>query len=246
MPALESWPIAAPAGQPGSAVWHVDLATARADDPTGLSPDERARAARFVRREDRERFIGSHLALRHILAGYLGRHPDELRFGSEPGGKPRLAHPDPEGLRFNLSHSGRHALVGVASTATIGVDVEAVRPIGDALTIARAHFHPAETAELASLPDPDLTSAFFACWTRKEAVVKALGLGLAQPLDRFRVTLPPAAAAVLRWEDETAARLDWSMHHLDLGPDAVGAVAITRAGEPCARYRLPPGWAASR
>ena len=239
------WPVADPTGQPGNAVWHVDLATIPppgTGDPAWLSLEETARAARFLRRADRDRFIRSHQALRYVLGLHLGRHPRDSAFRTGAHGKPELDDPAAGHLPFNLSHSANHALIGIGAAA-IGVDVEAERPITDALAIARAHFHPGEVADLTRLSGSARLRAFFACWTRKEAVVKALGLGLSLPLDRFRVTLPPAEPAILTWEQASGSEVGWSMHHLDLGPDAVGAVAIARAGTPCARYRLPPNWA---
>jgi 4'-phosphopantetheinyl transferase len=240
------WRAATPVRQPGSAVWHVDLeATAPivVGKAAWLSADEAARADRFLRREDRDRFIRSHQALRYILAGYLDRSPEAVRFRIGPPGKPELDVPDQDALHFNLSHSGRHALIGVADGISIGVDVEAIRPFGDPMAVARAHFHPGEIADLARLSGAAREAAFFACWTRKEAVVKALGTGLSFPLDRFRVALPPADPAVLRWEGAGDPTPEWTIHHLDPGVDAVGAAAIAQACEPCIRYRLPPDWA---
>jgi 4'-phosphopantetheinyl transferase len=207
-----------------------------------LSADERARAGRFQRRDDRDQFIASHLAFRSILAGYLGRHPSALRFQSSPGGKPELDHPDHGRLRFNLSHSSRHALIGISDEAAIGVDIEAIRPIDDVMAIARAHFHAREIAALEALSGLQQRDAFFACWTRKEAVLKALGVGLSLPLNQFCVSLPPAEADILRWERADPSPLGWSMHHLAPGPDVVGAVAILQPNKPCARFRLAPSW----
>lgn len=242
MSSRKAWSFTDPAAHCGTAVWHVDLDKVSINDPGWLSPGESRRGARFLRREDRERFIRSHLALRRILAGTLGCHPAALRFRSEAGGRPELEGPDGERLRFNLSHSGDHALVGISRSAAIGVDIEVIRPLGDAMRIAAAHFHPGEIADLVNTPDADRTTAFFACWTRKEAVVKALGDGLSLPLDRFRVSVPPAKIAVLESERIPARPSEWSMHHLDLGAEAVGAVAIPRADEDCALFRLPPNW----
>lgn len=244
-PLSQSWLSAEPGGQSGHAVWHVDLEglpPVGGNAPCWLSSDEQERAARFLRHADRERFVRGHQALRYVLGAYLGRAPEALRFRAGPQGKPELDGSDRDRLPFNLSHSGRHVLIGIGEWA-IGVDVEAYRPIGDPLAIARAHFHPGEIADLTCLPGSERIGAFFRCWTRKEAVVKALGLGLSLALDRFRVALPPFEASVLRWEQADPSERGWSLQDLDLGPDAVGAVAIPQAGAPCARYRLPPTWA---
>lgn len=244
-PLPQSWLSAEPEGQGGHAVWHVDfesLPPVGADAFSWLSPDEQWRAARFLRHADRERFIRSHQALRYVLGAYLDRAPATLRFRAGSRGKPELDGSDRDRLTFNLSHSGRHVLIGIGDTA-IGVDVEAYRPIGDPLAIARAHFHPAEVAALTRLSGSERIGAFFRCWTRKEAVVKALGLGLSLALDRFRVAVTPSEAALLCWERADPSEKGWSLHDLDLGPEAAGAVAIPRTGVPCARYRLPPTWA---
>lgn len=245
---MSCWQLAEPEGQLGCAIWHVDLANvivAHAAETRGLSEGERARAARFLRVEDRNRFIFSHLALRRILAGYLARPPEALRFRRAPGGKPDLDGPDRGRLHFNLSHSGSHALIGIARDVAIGVDVEEARPIGDPMAIARAHFHPGEVADLEGLPKPLRDAAFLACWTRKEAVVKALGTGLALPLSDFRVSVPPEPVAVLAWATGPAPSPGWSLHHLAF-PDATGTVAIARPGEPCALYRLAADQAEGR
>src|SRR5258708_27232070 len=108
-------------------------------------------------------------------------------------GKPRLA--ESELGAFNLSHSGGLALFGFAETGEIGIDVEQIHPLADLLDIAQRFFCPAETAELISLPANQREHAFFRCWTRKEAYIKALGEGLSMTLDYFQVTLPPGEAA---------------------------------------------------
>lgn len=244
-PLSQSWLGAEPGGQSGHAVWHVDLEglpPVGADAPWSLSPDEQQRAARFLRHADRERFVRGHQALRYVLGAYLGRAPEALRFRAGPQGKPELEGSDRGRLTFNLSHSGRHVLIGIGDTA-IGVDVEAYRPIGDPLAIARAHFHPGEVADLTHLSGSERIGAFFRYWTRKEAVVKALGHGLSLSLDRFRVAVTPSEAALLCWEQPDPSEEGWSLHDLDLGPGAAGAVAIPRTAAPCARYCLPPRWA---
>ncbi|MGU3358715.1 4'-phosphopantetheinyl transferase family protein [Methylobacterium sp. M6A4_1b] len=206
-----------------------------------LSPEERARADRFYRHMDRARFIESHAALRLILGRYRDLPPCDVVFAQEAGGKPVLAPAQRAGLHFNLSHSGAHALIGVSHCAPIGVDVEAIRPVGDPLAIVRAHFHPVEIAALAGAPHDRQAPLFFQCWTRKEAVVKALGMGLALPLDGFSVDGP--SPVTIRWEGEDPASDGWSLIDLDIETDVVGAVAIPLADHPCRLFRLPANWA---
>lgn len=238
------WVEAMPGPCSGPTVWRVDLHLDPDDSEPGaglLSPEEQARADRFRRAEDRQRYRQSHAALRLVLGHTLDAPPLDLRFATSATGKPHLIRTGRPALHFNLSHSGRHALIGIASESEIGVDVEAIRPIGDPLAIARPHFHPDEITDLTRLPAPDRDAAFFRCWTRKEAVVKALGTGLSLPLDHFSVSVPPAAGAV-RWMRSGPA--GWSLCDLPLGPDAVGTVAIPLPNQGVRRLRLPTDWAA--
>ena len=197
-----------------------------ADAERLLSPDERDRAARFALPHLRSRWVAARTALRTILGSYLDRPPASLAFAIGARGKPSLEGP----LHFNLAHSGDLALVAVTSAAPIGVDLEQVRPVREAEAIARRFFSPDECADLAAVSHPDRDYAFLSCWTRKEALLKASGEGLALPLDRFRVSVIPGAPARLLSVagDETAARA-WWLAHLDPAPGFVGAVAL--AGE---------------
>lgn len=170
----------------GSCVVH--LSHARLDEMSQvalvLSPDEEARAARFFRPSDASRFRAAHGFLRHVLAAHTGHHPALLRFCVNSFGKPSLAPPE---VTFNLSHSADMALVGVTQAAAIGVDIEAERDLPDHMAIARSTFSDTEIRALEQSDASDRLGAFFRCWTRKEAVVKALGGGLSIPLDSFTV-----------------------------------------------------------
>lgn len=222
-------------------VWIVDLALSEARlarCAALLSPKERDRADKFLRPADRARHTASHAALRLVLARALGLDPGEIAFAAGPAGKPELAGPA-GGLRaFNLSHSGAHALVGLARGAEIGVDVEAIRPLPDALRIARAHFSPDEAAALAAIAPTDIERAFFGLWTRKEAVVKALGAGLSLPLDRFSVTVPPAAPRLSRMDGPGG----WTLADVETGPGTAATVAVRAFDAAITMHRLPPDW----
>ena len=239
----DGWTVTEPGPAETIRIWNVDLALsadrlARCD--AWLSPAEAARAGRFRRVEDRDRSRASHAALRLILAHALGVAAEALAFATGPAGKPELAGAHAGALQFNLSHSGSRALVGVSPKAAIGVDVEALRPIPDALRIARAHFARAEAEALAALPPEAVGAAFTGLWTRKEAVVKALGAGLSLPLDRLALTLPPAPPRLvaIAGDDPEA----WSLHHLEPGPGTVGTAAIRAPGAAIARCTLPQDW----
>jgi 4'-phosphopantetheinyl transferase len=145
-----------------------------------LDDDERDRAERLRRPPARDRFVVAHGLLRIILARYLAIAPAAVRFSYGVSGKPGLA--GDTALRFNLSHSGPLALYAVASTRDVGIDVERIRSDVDAAALTRRFFTPREAAALAHLPAAARLPAFFTGWTRKEAVVKAGGEGLARSL----------------------------------------------------------------
>ena len=225
-----------------AAVWVVDLALSPAElerCASILDEPERARAARFMRAADRAQFVASHAALRFLLAARLAGAPSDVRFAVGAGGKPELVGGTQEHLAFNLSHSGDRALIGLTSGVPIGVDVEAVRPLPDAVRIARAHFAADEAATLAAQPRDALEATFFGLWTRKEATVKALGTGLSLPLDRFSVTLPPAAPRILRGARDSA----WTFATLDLGSAYAATVAVRTADATIACRPLAANWA---
>ncbi len=209
-------------------VWRIDLdvdADVRRRLAAPLSLDERARATRFRTETLTRRYQAAHGALRAILAGYLGKAPDTLTFAASAQGKPHLA--DDPALDFNLSHSGPIALLAVARARPVGVDVEQVRALPEAGLIAERFFAPAEVEAWSRFNSAAQTRAFFACWTRKEAYLKALGSGLARPLDSFVVSVDPdAPASLLSDAHDVQAVERWHLAALDPGPDAIGAVAV--------------------
>jgi 4'-phosphopantetheinyl transferase len=211
-------------------IWTVDLdqpdplvAALRAD----LPPDERARADRFHFARDRRRFCVAHAALRAILGRHLGQPPAEVALRSGTYGKPALG-TSRSPIEFNLSHAGEYALVALTLGAPLGVDIEQIRPIDDIRLLAAHTFSPAELALLERCPPDQYDQAFFNCWTRKEAVIKALGLGLHCPLDSFDVAcLPGEPARILRAPpgDE-----QWTL--AELAAPAGYAAAVVVAGPP--------------
>jgi 4'-phosphopantetheinyl transferase len=190
-----------------------------------LSDDERRRAERFRFDRDRARFVVRRGVLRGLLGRYIGTHPSQIAFKYAERGKPQLASPlDIEGLNFNLSHSQDLVLFAFARQLVIGVDVEWTRPLEDAPSIARGCFSTAEIAALNRVDLSDRTEAFYNCWTRKEAFVKATGEGLQRPLDSFDVSLIPGEPArLLACTDGDVAA--WSLHNLKPAAGFVGAVA---------------------
>lgn len=178
----------------GVDVWRVRLdkpETAGAEASV-LSSDETARAGRFHFEKDRVCFTRCRSALRRLLAGYLQVPAVEICFKYSTGGKPQVAvQQNPRALEFNVSHSGSIALIAVGSEQRIGVDIEKIRPDVDAEALAERFFSVGERAGLRTLPDHLRVAGFFACWTRKEAFLKAIGEGLSFPLADFSVSTNP-------------------------------------------------------
>ncbi len=200
-----------------------------------LDEEEQHRAARFHFEVHRRRFIAGRSLLRHLLAGYSSIAPRDVRFKTGPQGKPFLdfglisdvaTNDGRTPLQFNLSHSEDVALLGVTRDAEIGVDVEAVRAMHDAGDVARDNFSRSEVDAWERLPETLRDDGFFACWSRKEAIVKAMGGGLSIPLDSFQVTLDPMGPArLLSIDGEPDARQRWTLWGEQVMPGYWGAVA---------------------
>jgi 4'-phosphopantetheinyl transferase len=193
-----------------------------------LGVDEILKADRFYFRRDRDRFIVAHGILRDILGRYLRIPPESLAFVYSFFGKPSLLlKSGVEPIRFNTSHSHGIALYAITLDRDIGIDLELVRDglaIGE---IATRFFSNQEVSGLFSLPAELRTQGFFACWTRKEAYIKARGEGLSLPLNQFDVSMIPGEPAELlgtRPDSECARR--WSLHELTVASDYVAAFVL--------------------
>jgi len=192
-----------------------------------LAPDERERAARFFSQQHRERFVAAHGVMRQVLASLLGESPSALQFVRGEHGKPRLAAQAAQaGLAFNLSHSGPWALLGWCWHADIGVDIEVWRTMSDEAALVRRFFSQAENARYAALPDEQRQQGFFDCWARKEAYIKAVGRGLALPLDSFDVTFGDDQPRLLRCAAVEGDARSWALAAVDVGPGASAAVVL--------------------
>jgi 4'-phosphopantetheinyl transferase len=184
-----------------------------------LSCDEQERADRFAYEHDRSRFIASHALLRQIVARYAMTRPADLRFRHTPHGKPEI-----EGtIRFNLSRSVELALVAVSVDREVGVDVEFIRTDLDFEGITGRFFSRRERDELGYGRGPLDVRRFFECWTRKEAVVKALGLGLSLSLDSFSVSLGDGSVTPERGWPEGRS---FSVRGVDVGGNYAAAIAF--------------------
>ena len=192
-------------------VWEVSLDiddAATAELATVLSNDESERANRFVEERARRQYVISRAAIRRILATYLAAAPRDIAFTITGDGKPALAAPNELQLEFNTSHSGELALIGVARSRAIGIDVEHVRPLPRALQLAKRFFSASEYAILRELPEDELARAFLSIWVRREGTAKAQGLSVWRGLAKL----------------ETSAA--WTPVSLDLGAEYVGVVVV--------------------
>jgi 4'-phosphopantetheinyl transferase len=205
-------------------VWRAALADRSLDLPELcdlLSPEERARAARFRFPRDRARFIAARACLRRLLARYTGERPERLRLAAGPFGKPRLdSQPAARRVEFNLSHSGAIALYAFAQGRRVGIDVERVLSIAeDDERLSDLWLSEAELAELAALDAVARTRSFHSLWTRKEAYLKARGEGLSLAPDRVRI-----------WEERVLSEpregVQWFVQELPIGPQYAAALAV--------------------
>ncbi|HEX9917920.1 MAG TPA: 4'-phosphopantetheinyl transferase superfamily protein [Pyrinomonadaceae bacterium] len=193
-----------------------------------LAPDEAAKAARFHFPRHRDHYIAARGLLRRLLGLYLARPPESLQFSYGAYGKPSLdgAHATGD-LRFNVSHSHELVLYAFARGREVGVDIEHMRADFAGEDIAARFFSAREVNMLRTLPAEARTHAFFNCWTRKEAYIKARGEGLSHPLDAFDVSLIPGEpAALLGTRGDPRELSRWSLHSLDAGEGYAAAVVV--------------------
>jgi len=265
LPESPSWPLGPTALQlaPGEVhVWRASL-----DPPperrellaARLSAAERARRARFHFERDASRYETGRGILRELLGRYLGERPEALRLAESEHGRPYLreipglrqipGRPRPAGPRsvaspdfdFNLSHSRDLAVYAFCRGARVGVDVEWVTPLDDMDDLVAINFSRSERETFAALPSAAREPAFFACWTRKEAFVKAIGEGLSHPLDAFDVSLAPGEApALLRLGRAPNEAVRWSLCALEPAPGCAGALAVEQAPLEVQRFSLAP------
>jgi 4'-phosphopantetheinyl transferase len=196
-----------------------------------LAPDEVERALRFRTDQLHDAFVVGRGRLRQILGRAMGVAPGALHLGVGPGGKPCLHDPAGERLRFNVAHSRGLMLSAVTIDHPVGVDVEYVSLETDWEPLATRFFAPAEQRAIAALSRDAQRGAFFDCWTRKEAVLKATGDGLARPLDSFVVSVLPRDAAVLACDPALGRPDSWLLAPLPVGTSYRGTVALRDSGE---------------
>ena len=208
-----------------------------------LAPDEGARADRLHSERDRVRFVAARAILRTILGRYLGVEPSQVLLGYGPQGKPRLAGQyEPAGLCFNVTHSHTLALYAIVRERPVGIDVERIRTDLGFEEMADRFFSPTEVAALRALPADEQVDAFFRCWTRKEAYLKARGDGLTVPAHQFSVPLQPCLPfAPLRVGVAGYAEGEWYIRALDLGAGYAAAMVVQGAAQRLQRWQWAYG-----
>jgi 4'-phosphopantetheinyl transferase len=186
-----------------------------------LSAGERARVFRYRFERDRRRAAASRAGLRLLLAAYTGREAAAIDLREDALGKPTLE--PATGIEFNVSHSHELVVYAVARRR-VGIDIEHVRPLQDSFAIARRFFSSDEIAALHQAAAPVRNACFFACWTRKEAYLKAWGKGLSHPLSGFSVSVDPSRAEFRSPNGLEGDR--WTLVNLELPAGYIGALAI--------------------
>lgn len=224
-------------------VWRVHLdRVSRADVEKALADDDQTRAARFRFEIDRQRFLIARGSLRIILSRYLQTAPRSIEFTPGPHGKPEIvASQLGIDLRFNLAHSQELALIAISLGRDVGVDLEFMREDFAGDEIADRFFSKNEIEQLKKVAPESRTSAFFNCWTRKEAYVKARGDGLSFPLDQFDVSLAPDSRATLlgnRIDPTETAR--WDLVELSPDPEYAAAIASEKGWRNLRRWSFDP------
>jgi 4'-phosphopantetheinyl transferase len=201
-----------------------------------LSPEEARQAERFRFERDRDRFTIGRAILRLLVGRYQALAAGAVTFSHGPQGKPFLPACGPP-LEFNVSHSDDLALFAFARGRRVGVDIEAVRPAVAREDIPERFFTAEEAAFLRALPPERQPEAFFDCWVRKEAAIKAWGVGLSLALDRFTVGTGECDCAELECPREAGdSPSRWSMRALDAGSGYRAALVFE--GRDCSLRRL--------
>lgn len=194
-----------------------------------LSSDEREKAQRALVDGLCETRLIMFGLLRECLAGFLDRDPAEIEYGYGPHGKPFISpRQNPHCIEFNISHTENVLLIAVTKGQALGIDVERLDRCVDALELAERYFTKNEYKQLLALPEVKLNEGFFRCWTRKEAYIKATGLGLHCPLDSFEVSLSASGPGLLSVNGDGDAAAEWSIIEIDAGADLMASLAVKK------------------
>lgn len=217
-------------------VWRIKLTEVQLESGLNLlNAEEQERAAKFYFSRDKKRFIVSRSLLRALIGAYLNQAPASLRFQLTPHGKPFLTDTLP--LSFNLSHANEFVYFAFSCTFPLGIDVEFLPRRTRLRAVARRFFAQSEYAAWSALPADLQRPGFFACWTRKEAIVKAHGDGISLGLNRFVVSVTPNEPARLLSMAPQVGRLqDWQLQDLQSAPEYHGAIAVRTTKKIHIRY----------
>ncbi len=212
-------------------VWrfYLDLPSDEVSRMDALLPSEELqRADRFRFKTDKDRYIARRGFLRNVLGRYLDIPPAQVNYSYNTFGKPLLANDDgSQKLRFNLAHSSGLALIAVTRGREIGVDIEQIRNDVEIEPLAERLFSESERDNLRSINKRGKLRAFFTCWTRKEAYLKARGEGLSFPLDQFTVSfLPGEPPRLLTVKNNPSEVERWTLFHLEPSPGYAAALAV--------------------
>lgn len=206
-----------------------------------LAEDEISRADRFHFAKDRNHYTVARGLLRKLLAVYIGIGPAELRFTYAEKGKPSLTESQRGLINFNLAHSHGMALYAFSRGREIGVDLEFLREDFAGEDIAERFFSPREIETLRAVPAALRKEAFFNCWTRKEAYIKARGEGLSMPLDEFDVSLAPGEPAALLGNQKDPTEVSrWTMQSIPMPCGYVAALVVPAADWRLKSFSLEP------
>jgi 4'-phosphopantetheinyl transferase len=213
-------------------VWRIplELHAARGGEFSDLlTPLEQARAARFVREEDRRRFQIGRAATRRILGRYLGVPPAQVGIDADRRGKPQLdatSVPPERHVHFNISHSGDWILIALAHAFPVGIDIESVRAAGTTEDLLEYLMSDGERQSLDTLPKDKRPAAFLQCWTSKEAFLKGVGVGLSAALRSIEVAIDPDQPAQVIAAPPELSPGDWRLHRLDFAAPYAGMLAV--------------------
>jgi len=235
---LNTWHPALPNPKLSESQIHVWRAPLKISETTlrrfagSLSADEQTRALRFHFEKHRKGFVAARGWLRTVLGRYLETSPAALNFTYSSYGKPFISDTGSH-LLFNVAHSGDFALYAFTLSSEIGVDIEMINPAFATHEVAERFFSANEVAALRQIATEDQSRAFFDCWTRKEAFIKAQGMGLSLPLDQFEVSLKHDKPQLLRTNWDLGEAMRWSLINIDVGSEYAAALAV-----PCANFHV--------
>jgi 4'-phosphopantetheinyl transferase len=233
-------------------LWNIDINPANhtpGELESLLSDEERERAAKFRFDGHRDRWVAGRAMLRNILADVTQQTPESVAFKYNEHEKPRLhSSSGHEAVHFNLTHSGDLALLAVTTIGPVGIDIEQVKRLPNIDLVVDRFFSAAEKRAFNAVRgDDDRLQAFYACWTCKEAYLKALGCGISKPTDTFDVTfLADTEPRIVAIDGEQSAAKDWLLFDLNVAPGYVGALAIESKNDLKLVWREPPPLATGR